>query len=241
METSQADVGLLGPVNPGDWTAWDRCINELASGPSQWISRVGAMELVRKHAKSQAKPQQAPAEGGAFDAGALQGVITSYALAHKDGRLADAAEYWADIRATLASLTANPQPKGAPAAEPAPSYRRDYPTSEKVLGVEHDKAREDERLYGVGFTVNGWHVPAPVVAAWGMENKLENEKRYAALAGLDAGTAPAVRYTSAMGAAADAYINKQGGRSSTLPALFRWEECLAAMLAAGPAPVQSTK
>ncbi|WP_457325100.1 hypothetical protein, partial [Roseateles sp. P5_E11] len=62
------------------------------------------------------------------------------------------------------------------------SYRLDYPTSAAVLGAEQDKAREDQRLFGVGFCVNGWHVPALVVACWGMENERENIKRFEALA-----------------------------------------------------------
>jgi len=87
-------------------------------------------------------------------------------------------------QASLCDLVAQVKRRAAPQpAQATPSYRRDYPTSEKVLGVEHEKARDDERLYGVGFTVNGWHVPAPVVACWGMENKRENERRYAAFVG----------------------------------------------------------
>lgn len=48
-------------------------------------------------------------------------------------------------------------------------YRKDMPVSGSVLGEQIDKAKEDQRLFGVGFTVNGWHVPAQLVASWGME------------------------------------------------------------------------
>lgn len=37
-----------------------------------------------------------------------------------------------------------------------------------MLGAEIEKARDDERLFGVGFCVNGWHVPASAVSCWGM-------------------------------------------------------------------------
>ena len=58
--------------------------------------------------------------------------------------------------------------------------------------------------------------------------------RLAATSNQPAQAEPVVTYVSAMGQAADNYINKLGGRSSTLPATFRWEDCLAAMLAAAP-------
>ena len=55
------------------------------------------------------------------------------------------------------------------AAQPAQpvAYRVDYPVDGVTLGGEIEKARNDERLFGVGFTVNGWHVPAHLVARWG--------------------------------------------------------------------------
>lgn len=61
------------------------------------------------------------------------------------------------------------QPAAAlPAVDDRVSYRTDYPTSESVLGEQIAKAKEDQRLFGVGFTVGGWHVPAQLVACWGM-------------------------------------------------------------------------
>jgi hypothetical protein len=50
-----------------------------------------------------------------------------------------------------------------PAAAPA-AYLTDCPTSASAIDAERTKASEDMRLYGIGFTVNGWHVPAPLVS-----------------------------------------------------------------------------
>lgn len=51
-------------------------------------------------------------------------------------------------------------------AAPAQTWRADYPASEAELSAEREKARADERLYGLGATVNGWHVPAHVVSIY---------------------------------------------------------------------------
>lgn len=55
-----------------------------------------------------------------------------------------------------------------PPAPQAGSWREDYPTSQVELGAELSKAKADEAFYGVGFLVNGWHVPAHVVSVWGL-------------------------------------------------------------------------
>jgi len=47
-----------------------------------------------------------------------------------------------------------------------PTYRLDMPKSSKELGAEHVKAHADRDDFGIGFTVNGWHVPARAVAMW---------------------------------------------------------------------------
>lgn len=56
------------------------------------------------------------------------------------------------------------------APTPQPSYRHDYPTAESELRDEHAKAHADRDLFGVGFTVNGWHVPAQLVSMWRKES-----------------------------------------------------------------------
>ena len=71
---------------------------------------------------------------------------------------------WNQRPALAAAQQALEQPQG----EVPPSYRADYPTSADEIGAENEKAKADERLYGVGFSVNGWHVPAAKVACWGM-------------------------------------------------------------------------
>lgn len=58
---------------------------------------------------------------------------------------------------------------------PSPSYRADYPTSNAELDAENKKAKADERLYGVGVSVNGWHVPAAKVACWGMSKAVPSQ------------------------------------------------------------------
>jgi hypothetical protein len=44
------------------------------------------------------------------------------------------------------------------------AWRTDAPASEDEQGRQLDLAREDQRLFGHGVTVNGWRVPAPLVS-----------------------------------------------------------------------------
>lgn len=118
--------------------------------------------------------------------------------------------------------------------------------------IEADRAEQGRALHQAGandMTDNHPRLPSPKygpdttvdedddprgVWSYGQARAAIDEDDLAARGAVPAGWP---RYTSEMGAAADKYINKLGGRSSTLPAQFRWEECLVAMLAAAPQQV----
>jgi hypothetical protein len=69
-------------------------------------------------------------------------------------------------RYSMRLLYARPVPAIPEGWQTHTGYRHDYPVREDVLGREIELARADEKLFGVGFLVNGWHVPARMVSAF---------------------------------------------------------------------------
>jgi hypothetical protein len=64
------------------------------------------------------------------------------------------------------------------------AWRTDAPASEDEQGRQLDLAREDQRLFGHGVTVNGWRVPAPLVSLQRLRRLLDREQSWRRTRGL---------------------------------------------------------
>ena len=73
------------------------------------------------------------------------------------------------VRIARAALAAPSAPAEQTAAQAVEPWRcAGYPESEAEATAQQALALNDQRLYGVGVTVNGWRVPAPLVSVYGL-------------------------------------------------------------------------
>ena len=145
-------------------------------------------------------------------------------------------DFLRDAAIAIRKLAAAQQALEQAQGEVPPSYRTDYPTSAAEIGAENEKAKADERLYGVGFSVNGWHVPAAKVACWGMSKSTHPQATEPAhsTAGeqdmRDAQESPFEAWWDSMG-----QYGRAGG--SGYEKTFAWNAWCAALLSAPSLPI----